>query len=242
MNRGPLSPIRMRTRAGPDLFRDVSVRALPPAVPAEFLPFVHAQGNVRDLYRQVRDRRGHSLALPWPGDYTLDICLPEDTILTTHDMDHWRRLPCMQGRLCIIGTIGPKTNLAWDRKVTGIGGDQAVYCYEFRAGQNYVIRAADDLETLARQGVDLEYFQCLEDLDRGLVPTAGAARRSNRASSGERRRSSRVPRPSSRAVQAAAAAGTPVRVVPVASARIRQVAPSRTTRSDEEALQAYGML
>ncbi|AEV80887.1 tegument protein UL26 [Saimiriine betaherpesvirus 4] len=106
----------------------------------------------------VNENCDREFELPWPSGYTLLICNLQDTILTPRDYQFWRSLPQMEGDLQIIGTVGHKDHLAWDRKIAGINAQGKVFLYEIRE-QNYVVFAAESLEVLFQQGLRKDYFQ-----------------------------------------------------------------------------------
>ncbi|AKT72739.1 Cy44 [Cynomolgus cytomegalovirus] len=126
--------------------------------------------NVEDY---VRRNRGRHFDLPYPRGYTLFVCDEDDTILTPRDFSYWRLLPLMKGQLRVIGTIGTDEMFTWDRPVAAIGGCGGIFCYEI-GEHNYVVKAANSLSELLKEGVREGYF---DDVRRAR---AGALQHSQR--------------------------------------------------------------
>ncbi len=110
--------------------------------------------NVEDY---VRRNRGRHFDIMWPRGYTLFVCDADDTILTSRDYDYWRLLPIMKGQLRVIGTVGTDEMFSWDRPVAAIGGGGEVFCYEV-GDTNYVVKAAESLSALFKEGIRPGYF------------------------------------------------------------------------------------
>ncbi|AEV80392.1 tegument protein UL26 [Cercopithecine betaherpesvirus 5] len=141
-------------------------------------------GCVFDVESYVRRNRGRHFDLVSPLGYTLFVCDEDDTILTPRDISYWRLLPIMKGQLRVIGTIGTEQMFTWDRPVAAIGGGGEVYCYDIGT-TNYVVKAADSLSQLLKEGMRPGYF---DDVRRAR---AGAVQHAQRR--GLRRRSSGEP-------------------------------------------------
>ncbi|AKI29792.1 tegument protein UL26 [Mandrillus leucophaeus cytomegalovirus] len=114
-------------------------------------------GCVINIEDYVRRNRGRHFDIPEPLGFTLFVCDEDDTILTHRDYDYWRILPIMKGQLRVIGTIGNEEMFTWDRAVAAIGGGGEVFCYEVGT-TNYVVKAADSLSALLKEGLREGYF------------------------------------------------------------------------------------
>ncbi|AEV80732.1 tegument protein UL26 [Aotine betaherpesvirus 1] len=125
----------------------------------EECPLIINGQTIADFVKENCDR---SFDLSWPSGFTLLVGTLQDTILTTRDYHFWRGLPQMEGRLQIIGTVGRRQSMAWDRRIAGVAGSGRVYLYEIHE-QSYVGLAAGSLKELLSAGIRRDYFNNVRD-------------------------------------------------------------------------------
>ncbi|AAF99126.1 pR26 [rat cytomegalovirus strain Maastricht] len=130
------------------------------------------------LSRCVRRLRGIEIALPSPAGYVLFVGGEDDTILTPRDYQYWRSHPLMAGQLCVVGTIGYRHTLVWDRRVVAANGAGRICVYDM-GPVCFISRVADDLVDFLAYGLPDEYIRSQGDAraggDSAIVGPAPAA-------------------------------------------------------------------
>uniref|UniRef100_A0AAU7E0C8 Tegument protein UL26 n=1 Tax=Lemniscomys rat herpesvirus TaxID=3141920 RepID=A0AAU7E0C8_9VIRU len=116
----------------------------------------------------VSRARGRELPLAWPQGHVLTLASEDDIILTEKDLDYWRTHSFMGGELYVLGTVGQRGTLVWDRRVVAVNGRGVVYGYEMQES-SYIVRVAASLRDLARFGVARSCVTALKGLrKRGI--------------------------------------------------------------------------
>lgn len=110
------------------------------------------------LARCIDRLRGVEIPLPNPVGYVLFVGGEEDTILTSRDYQYWRAHPLMGGHLCVIGTVGYRHNLVWDRRVVA-SNDVGQICVYDIGPVCFISRVAEDLVEFLAYGLPEEYIR-----------------------------------------------------------------------------------
>lgn len=119
----------------------------------------------------VNRMRGLEIALPFPAGYVYYVGCDEDTILTERDLDYWRVHPLMLGEFCVIGAIGHKRTLAWDRRALAVNAAGHIYMYEMYLS-SFIVKIAESLAEFISEGLSKNYVQLQRSIFGGLLPRA----------------------------------------------------------------------
>nr|WEG68755.1 tegument protein UL26 [Mastomys natalensis cytomegalovirus 1]WEG68891.1 tegument protein UL26 [Mastomys natalensis cytomegalovirus 1]WEG71119.1 tegument protein UL26 [Mastomys natalensis cytomegalovirus 1] len=117
----------------------------------------------------VNRLRGVEVALMYPKGLVFYVGGEDDTILTPRDMQYWKMHPLMLGEVHVIGSIGYKRTLAWDRRVLGVNAVGQVYAYEMYE-TTFIMKAATTVTELLTQGVCRKYVNLQRNLIDGIKP------------------------------------------------------------------------
>lgn len=120
-----------------------------------------ASNDVRRVRRMLATFTGKRVRVRCVRDYTLDFCTPDEIILVQDDLDAWRRVPCMEGRLYVVGVLGANDMLCWDKPVVGMSRTGKLFTLHL-GRRSYVIRLCDSFRELYEYGVNHDYLRSVD--------------------------------------------------------------------------------
>lgn len=126
------------------------------------------------LARCVARLRGVEISLPNPVGCVLFVGGEDDTILTQRDYQYWKQHPLMRGMLCVIGTLGYRHTLIWDRRVVATNAAGQICVYDM-GPVCFVSRVAQELVEFLAYGLPEEYIASQMDARGGVVDAASGA-------------------------------------------------------------------
>lgn len=129
--------------------------------------------GIQSLRRCVDRLRGIHVTIPHSKGYIYFVGNEEDTILTECDIQFWKMHPLMCGEVCLIGTLGHRRTLAWDRHIVAINAVGHVYVYTMH-DETFITKIADSLTDLLTIGICQNYMKMQKDLREGKTPSITA--------------------------------------------------------------------
>lgn len=128
-------------------------------------PLADASDDPREVRRRVALLMGKRVRVQCSRNYTMDFRTQDQIILVQEDFEAWRRLPCMEGRLHVIGVLGPDNVMDWDKPVLGMSRTGKLFTFHL-ASKSHVIYLCDSFRHLYENGVDEDYLHAVDVVER----------------------------------------------------------------------------